>query len=122
MEKKLKKNISEISRISKKMPKTINEAINFNDQDMEYSDNFEEPEVQAPVAEPAHVEEPKAEKVGLDTENFINNTRKQALQIMAQLADDPQSQTYDIAKKIWMLCDKACNEPKETSDAMPFEK
>ena len=49
----------------------------------------------------------------LNVENFINDTRKRALQIMAKLAEDPENPIYDISKRIWQICDKAYNDQKE---------
>lgn len=42
-----------------------------------------------------------------EIKSVINNIRKQALQGIQQIADDPTSAEYDTLKKIWQLCDKA---------------
>lgn len=116
MKKKLSAIIAETTMLSKSLPKTINESIEFQDLETEGVDGDETP-IEAhdePVAEPQRPVEPApAIHDDLDANGFVNATRKQALKIMAQLADNPESRTYDIAKKIWMLCDKACVEPKE---------
>lgn len=112
MKKKLSAIIAETTMLSKSLPKTINESIEFQDLETEGIDVDETPieSHDEPIAEP---QRPAASHNNLDADNFVNATRKQALKIMAQLADNPESRTYDIAKKIWMLCDKACVEPKE---------
>lgn len=112
-----KQDIKEIKKVSNMIPKTINEAINFNEIDNdEIDDEFS---MQDEPTEPSEdiitgetdkkIEMPND---GLDVENFINDTRKKALNIMAKLADEPESRTYDIAKRIWQICDKSIADEK----------
>lgn len=103
--------IAEAKKLSSRMPKTINESLNFNempreDNDMEMDDD--EPIHNEPI-EQGH----NSEANPLNVENFINDTRKRALQIMAKLAEDPENPIYDISKRIWQICDKAYNDQKE---------
>ena len=91
----MKTNINQIRKISSKMPKTINEAINFNetdDMDMEMMDD-----------EP--MEEPQSDS-GMDVMAFVDDIRKKSLKGMAQLADNPDDERYQLLKKIWQICDK----------------
>lgn len=112
-----KQNIKEIKKVSNMIPKTINEAINFNEIDNdEIDDEFsiddgqmESSEEILPVENGKNASLPND---GLDVDNFINDTRKKALQIMAKLADEPESRTYDIAKRIWQICDKSIADEK----------
>ncbi|MBP3631250.1 MAG: hypothetical protein J6J23_07220 [Clostridia bacterium] len=107
----MKTNINQIRTISSRMPKTINEAINFNeDDDMDMMDMPEEgPEeelpTEAPVAEDTH-----------NIDNFISNMRKESLGIMKALADNPDDSVYQFAKKIFQLADKAHEDQKEGKD------
>jgi len=99
------------------IPKTINEAINFNKIDNdEIDDEFGmEDEPTEPSEDIITGETDKKIEMpndGLDVENFINDTRKKALNIMAKLADEPESRTYDIAKRIWQICDKSIADEK----------
>jgi len=99
------------------IPKTINEAINFNEIDNdEIDDEFGmDDEPTEPSEDIITGETDKKIEMpndGLDVENFINDTRKKALQIMAKLADEPESRTYDIAKRIWQICDKSIADEK----------
>ena len=90
-----------------RIPKTIKEAIDFNefeDNDIDYgrekpTDYTSEKNIDEPVNE-------------LNVETFINDTRKKSLQIMAKLADEPESKTYEIAKRIWQICDKSLTDEK----------
>lgn len=101
------KNIITLSKLSKRIPKTIKEAIDFNefeDNDIDYgrekpTDYTGEKNIDEPVDE-------------LNVETFINDTRKKSLQIMAKLADEPESKTYEIAKRIWQICDKSLTDEK----------
>lgn len=107
----MKTNIKQIRTISSRMPKTINEAINFNeDDDMDMMDMPEEdPEEElpdeAPAAEDTH-----------NIDNFISNMRKESLGIMKALADNPDDSVYQFAKKIFQLADKAHEDQKEGKD------
>lgn len=112
-----KQDIKEIKKVSNMIPKTINEAINFNEIDNdEIDDEFGmEDEPAEPSEDIITGETDKKIEMpndGLDVENFINDTRKKALNIMAKLADEPESRTYDIAKRIWQICDKSIADEK----------
>ena len=107
----MKTNINQIRKISSKMPKTINEAINFNetdDMDMEMMDD-----------EPMGDEPMEKETMGdsnTNIDNFIANMRKESLGIMKALADNPDDSVYQFAKKIFQLADKAHEDQKEGKD------
>lgn len=112
-----KQDIKEIKKVSNMIPKTINEAINFNEiENDEIDDEFGmEDEPTEPSEDIITGETDRKIEMpndGLDVENFINDTRKKALQIMAKLADEPESRTYDIAKRIWQICDKSIADEK----------
>ena len=109
----MKTNIKQIRTISSRMPKTINEAINFNedddmdmmDMDMPEEDPEEELPSETPAAEDTH-----------NIDNFISNMRKESLGIMKALADNPDDSVYQFAKKIFQLADKAHEDQKEGKD------
>lgn len=99
----IQENIKKLKNISSKLPKTINEAINFNeDDDMDMMDD--EPMEYEPMGnEP--MEEPQADN-GMDVMAFVDDIRKKSLKGMAQLADNPDDERYQLLKKIWQICDK----------------
>ena len=99
----IKTNIKHLETISSRMPKTINEAINFNeDDDMDMMDD-EPMEYESMGDEP--MEEPQADN-GMDVMAFVDDIRKKSLKGMAQLADNPDDERYQLLKKIWQICDK----------------
>ena len=101
--KSIKTNITNLKNISSKMPKTINEAINFNeDDDMDMMDD--EPMEYEPMGDEP-MEEPQADN-GMDVMAFVDDIRKKSLKGMAQLADNPDDERYQLLKKIWQICDK----------------
>lgn len=107
----IKENIGTLRKISKRIPKTINEAINYEGYDDEMMDD--EPmddDVEEPVAQSA------AEPDEANIDNFIANMRKESLGIMKKLADDPDNSVYQFAKKIFQLADKAHEDQKEGKD------
>lgn len=99
----IRENINKLKNISSKMPKTINEAINFNeDDDMDMMDD--EPMEYEPMDDEP-MEEPQADN-GMDVMAFVDDIRKKSLKGMAQLADNPDDERYQLLKKIWQICDK----------------
>ena len=108
----IKENIGQIRRISSRIPKTINEALNFNE---DYDDEMMDDE---PMDDEMMDDEPQAsaavEEPNID--NFIANMRKESLGIMKKLADDPDNSVYQFAKKIFQLADKAHEDQKEGKD------
>ena len=126
----IRENIDLVRNLSNKMPKTITEAMDFeekfderpfSDEDIPEEDepvNFSEMDVDEPVDEP--IEEPETEPVdnsaeGPDTSNakeLINSMRKQALRAMAEIADAPESEEYQMLKKVFQLLEKKPEAPK----------
>lgn len=95
--KTLKTNINEMKEFASKMPKNINEALNFESEmePMEYEDE------EAPEENPVEEEEPD-----MDVMAFVDDIRKKSLRGMAKLADNPDDERYQLLKKIWQICDK----------------
>ena len=109
----LKENISALKKLSTRMPKSINEAINFNE--MEGDDELggiEDEPMEEPMDKP--MEKPMEEEPNID--GFIANMRKESLSIMKKLADAPDNAVYQFAKKIFQLADKAHEDQKEGKD------
>lgn len=99
----LKENINEIKRLTSVYPKSINEALNFNqleneDDSMDMMDDEEMPE------EP--MDEPKHDEGEMDVMAFVDDIRKKSLKGMASLAENPDDERYQLLKKIWQICDK----------------
>lgn len=111
----MKKNFKTIKNITSKMPKTINEAINFNDIEME---NDEMDMMYDDVEEPEEPMSKSMEESEMSAEELINDIRKKALKAMANLADSPEDPNYDVLKKIFMMLDKAVSEKQEQRQVM----
>ena len=103
-------NFEKLERIASKFPRTINEAIQYEESDLndnEYDDmDLEEPES---VTEP---EQQQTETESMDVDKFIDDIRKQSLKGMAQLADNPEDEKYLLLKKIWQVCDRKPEQQK----------
>lgn len=110
--KTLRQNIKEISKLAANMPKTINEALNYEGQMEPQEDvpmNAEElPSETGPAFEPGNEGEDieKNEGDSLNVEEFVDDIRKKSLRGMAQLAENPDDERYQLLKKIWQICDK----------------
>lgn len=105
MTKNINTTLNEMKSISRAMPKTIKEAIDFErDEDMGYDDEMDAPQEM-------EREMPQKEE-SMDISQFIDDIRKKALKGMAQLADNPDDPNYECLKRIWQVCDKAYSDQK----------
>ena len=112
MEKNIKDSLKKMKSLVKHMPKTINEAIDFND-DVEMNDNINYEE-----GTPEIEEAPEDAMSGVKTEEnvmngaserakqLIDDIRKKALRAMAELADTPEDENYIMLKKVWQMTDR----------------
>lgn len=98
---KITTNIRKIRNISEKMPKSLNEAINFEQPDG-HMDSPAEDDV--PVRDSETETTPRHDD--MDVMAFVDDIRKKSLKGMAQLADNPDDERYQLLKKIWQICDK----------------
>ncbi len=114
MRKEIKQDINEIKKISSKFPKTINEALNFNEEE----DSIETAE--EPIAEPEiHHEEPQPvvdtpveTNASEKAKKLIDDIRKMSLRAMADLADTPEDENYIMLKKVWSMTDRKPEQDK----------
>lgn len=114
MKKNTPNNLKAIKNISSKMPKSINEAINFNDdmayegEDMEMMDEPMEEPMEKPVEEPQE----------MGAEKLLADIRKMSINGLAKLADNPDDPNYEMLKKIFLMLDKAVTEKQEQREVM----
>ena len=115
MKKNTSNNIKMIKNLSSKMPKTINEAINFND-DMAYENDGMDMIDDEPMEEPmeAPIEEPQE----AGAEKLLADIRKMSINGLAKLADNPDDPNYEMLKKIFLMLDKAVTEKQEQREVM----
>ena len=114
MKKNTPNNLKAIKNISSKMPKSINEAINFND-DMAYESEDMEM-MDEPMEEP--MEEPVEEPQEMGAEKLLADIRKMSINGLAKLADNPDDPNYEMLKKIFLMLDKAVSEKQEQREVM----
>ena len=101
------------------MPKTIKEAMEFSEQDLNDFDMPEETMEQPIMDEPIPAEEPMPiannEEMTNNGMNVVDDIRKLALKTMANLADNPEDPAYVILKKVWQMCDKKPEDQNKSS-------
>ena len=97
----MKKTVKEMKNMVEKMPKTINETLNFEGDDEELGAYGDENMEEEPMEKP----EDKAEE-SMDIMAFVDDIRKKSLKGMASLAETPDDERYQLLKKIWQICDK----------------
>ena len=102
MKKTVKKNITEMQNLVKKMPKTINEMLSFDGTDDELKGYDEE----LPEEETGEIAEGPKDGSEMDVMAFVDDIRKKSLKGMASLAENPDDERYQLLKKIWQICDK----------------
>lgn len=112
----LKQNISEITKLSSKFPKTLNEALRFNEMEDDEMIPDEEPGM---MDEPQHEEMPVEEPVQSDASGkarkLIDDIRKMSLKAMAELADTPEDENYLMLKKVWSMTDRKPEQDKNNA-------
>lgn len=119
MKKNTSNNIKMIQKMSSRIPKSINEAINFNDnvayegEDMDMMDEPVEEPIEEPIEEP-QITEP--EEMGAD--KLLADIRKMSINGLAKLADNPDDPNYEMLKKIFLMLDKAVTEKQEQREVM----
>lgn len=118
MSQTIRESIDLIRNIAQKMPKTINEAMEYDeefDQEGVYEPMQDEVEDDAPIDMEKITKDEKVDEVyGPDkARTLIDDIRKQALRAMAELADTPDCAEYENLKRIWQLCDKAVSEKQQ---------
>lgn len=103
----IKTTLDEIKDISRKAPKTISEALAFEDSPVDM-------DIDEPVdAEKTSMTPDPPKESRMRPEELINDIRKKSLRAMAELADTPEDPNYENLKRIWQLCDKAVNEKQD---------
>lgn len=109
--KNIRKEINEISKISKNIP-SLMETIHFSperEREMYEEDDFETEEPEIPMETP-EMDTPTKPEIGMDTpvegKEIVDKIRKMALRAMADLADNTEDSYYSVLKKIWQMADK----------------
>lgn len=106
----MKKNfISDIENINeniKEVEKMLKESMNFYEDDAVEEPEMEdemEPEIEdeLPIEEP-EIEEPMEKSI----DSYVDHIRKYALNGLSALCDNPESEEYQMLKKIFQMCDK----------------
>lgn len=100
---KIANDYKSVRKILSRLPKSLNEAMDFENrtQDTPLSDEPESYEPQGPGEA-----QPKASESEMNVTAFIDDIRKKSLRGMAQLADNPDDERYQLLKKIWQICEK----------------
>lgn len=115
MEKNIKNDITKMQKLSSRMPKTINEAMDFGQEMYEDDDELMNGDDEMTNEPEKHDSESK-----MDVMEFVDDIRKKSLRGMAQLADNPDDERYQLLKKIWQICDK--KPEQQTAFSNPSQK
>jgi hypothetical protein len=108
------KNIKKIQRVVTSMPRTINEAINFENEDMDMM--YDDEPMEEPMEEPMSMKDKTPQDNS--AEGLLSEIRKMAINGLAKLADTPDDPNYEMLKKIFLMLDKAVTEKQEQREVM----
>lgn len=89
----------------------LKESLVFNEDD---SEDFIEQDFE-PENDETH-ERPGQNETTDNISSKIDAIRKSALEIVAELSDRTDDPNYELAKKIWMMCDKKNTDTKKPTD------
>lgn len=101
MKKEFKNNIKTINENIKEVEKLLKESMNFYEEDSMEDENlndFDEEEF-----EPTEMNEPVENK---NIDSYVDHIRKYALNGLSALCENPESEEYQMLKKIFQMCDK----------------
>ena len=113
-----KSNINSIKAMTSRMPKTLNEAINFNEaDDMQMMDRPMDDEMMGPE-EDMSMDDPMGEEPETGADKLLADIRKMSINGLAKLADNPDDPNYEMLKKIFLMLDKAVTEKQEQREVM----
>lgn len=110
MKKEFKNNIKTINENIKEVEKLLKESMNFYEEDSMEDENlndfneeeFETTEMDEPVEN--NIETPSIENKNIDS--YVDHIRKYALNGLSALCENPESEEYQMLKKIFQMCDK----------------
>jgi hypothetical protein len=114
----MKRNISAINKISKKMPKTINEAIDFNEEPYSNENLLIDDEEDMETPEVGGEEQGGNPNASEKARQLIDDIRKMSLRAMAELADTPEDENYIMLKKVWSMTDRKPEQEKNNMQPM----
>jgi hypothetical protein len=100
--KKINEEISEIENLLK-------EAVCFHEEDEVGMDEpeMDEMEMDEPeMGDDIDINEPTPVKGGASIDSYIDHIRKYSLNGLSALCDNPESEEYQMLKKIFQMCDK----------------
>lgn len=102
MKKSFTNNMNEINKDIKEAEKLLRESMSFYEED-----EMEEPFDEEPMEEPMEDEmEDEAEIPTESVQSYIDHIRKYCLNGLSALCDSPESEEYQMLKKIFQMCDK----------------
>lgn len=109
--------INNMTKLASKMPKTLNEALNFNDN-LAYEDENNvvdvEQENEIPVDNGLEMQ-PAVNPASQKAKKLIDDIRKMSLRAMAELADTPEDENYIMLKKVWSMTDRKPEQEKNNN-------
>lgn len=110
MKKEFKNNIKTINENIKEVEKLLKESMCFHEEDSMEDENlndfneeeFETTEMDEPIE--SNIETPSIENKNIDS--YVDHIRKYALNGLSALCENPESEEYQMLKKIFQMCDK----------------
>ncbi|MCD8207646.1 MAG: hypothetical protein LUD72_06900 [Bacteroidales bacterium] len=103
--------VNEMDMMLEDKPSLMLENFMMPEDDVPMGDDV--PMQDAPVGDDAGMNDMGPQVPNDDVSAEISQIRQTAIQAIARLADNPGSASYQLMKKIWNLCDKQLETPKD---------
>lgn len=114
MKKSFTTDINEINKNIKEAEKLLKESMGFYEED-----SMDDVELTEPVEDEnsSDLEEPAPVVSNSSIDSYIDHIRKYTLNGLAALCDNPESEEYQMLKKIFTMCDKKTEKKENMTES-----
>lgn len=114
MKKSFITDINEINKNIKEAEKLLKESMGFYEED-----SMDDVELTEPVEDEnsSDLEEPAPVVSNSSIDSYIDHIRKYTLNGLAALCDNPESEEYQMLKKIFTMCDKKTEKKENVTES-----
>lgn len=82
----------------------LKESMNFYEDESDVEPDFDEQSVEDDIEQELNTEVPTENQEAIDS--YVDHIRKYSLNGLSALCDNPESEEYQMLKKIFQMCDK----------------
>ena len=116
MKKSFITDINEINKDIKEAEKLLKESMGFYEEESMDDVDITEP-VEDDIENESDLDEPSPVVSSTSVESYIDHIRKYTLNGLAALCDNPESEEYQMLKKIFQMCDKKAEKKENMTES-----